>query len=103
MNLGDWGVDFLSVYKTRAVVIKTQDLKENDKLVWLYSENLGKITAVAKGAKGGRSKFMSSTLPFCYGEYVVFKGKSLFTINECEIIDSFQALIGDLESLTYAS
>ena len=85
------------------MVIKTQDLKENDKLVWLYSENLGKITAVAKGAKGGRSKFMSSTLPFCFGEYVVFKGKSLFTINECEIIDSFQALIGDLESLTYAS
>lgn len=85
------------------MVIKTQDLKENDKLVWLYSEKLGKITAVAKGAKSSRSKFLSTTLPFCYGEYVLFKGKNLFTINECEILDSFQALIGDLESLTYAS
>jgi DNA repair protein RecO (recombination protein O) len=53
--------------------------------------------------KSNRSKFLTATLPFCYGEYVVFKGKNLFTINECAILDSFQVLIEDLESLTYAS
>ncbi|ERI90233.1 DNA repair protein RecO [Clostridiales bacterium oral taxon 876 str. F0540] len=69
----------------------------------MFSEKLGKISAVAKGAKKGKSKIMPLTLPFCFGEYVVFKGKSLYTINEGEIISSFQSLLSDLNSLTYAS
>lgn len=85
------------------MVIKTIDLKENDKIVYLFSEKLGKISAVAKGAKKGKSKIMPLTLPFCFGEYVVFKGRNLYTINEGEIISSFQSLLNDLNSLTYAS
>ncbi|MDR3594614.1 MAG: recombination protein O N-terminal domain-containing protein, partial [Clostridium sp.] len=27
----------LSIFKTKAVIIKTQDFKENDKLVWFYT------------------------------------------------------------------
>lgn len=42
-------------------------------------------------------------MPFTFGEYVLYRGKSLYTINECQIIDSFQELIGDLETLTYSS
>jgi DNA repair protein RecO (recombination protein O) len=42
-------------------------------------------------------------LQFCYGDYVVYKGKSLYTINESSIIDSFQDLLNDLDTLTYAS
>lgn len=93
----------MSSFNTRAIVLKTQDLNENDKLVWLFSEKIGKITAVARGAKRNKSKFMSSTLPFCFGDYVLYKGKSLFTINESEIIDSFQDLLRDIETITYAS
>ena len=62
----------LSLFKCNAVVIKTQDYKENDKLVWLYTDELGKITAVARGAKRSKSKLLAITLPFCYGEYLVF-------------------------------
>jgi DNA repair protein RecO (recombination protein O) len=58
---------------------------------------------VAKGAKKTKSKLLSLTLPFCFAEYVVFKGKSLYTINEGEVANSFQALLNDLDSLTYAS
>lgn len=94
---------FLSIFKTRAVVIKTQDIKESDKLLWLFSEKLGKISTIAKGAKKNRSNLFSTTLQFCYGDYVVYKGKSLYIINESIVIDSFQDLISDLDLLTYAS
>ncbi|ARC85521.1 DNA repair protein RecO [Clostridium argentinense CDC 2741] len=93
----------MSIIKTRAVVIKTQDYKENDKLVWLFSEELGKISVIAKGARKSKSKLMSSTLPFCYGEYVVFKGRNLYTLNEAKIIDSFQQMLTDFEILIYGS
>ena len=93
----------LSLYKCNGVVIKTKDFKENDKLVWLYTENLGKVTAIAKGAKRSKSKFLSITLPLCYGQYVVFKGKSLFNLQEGKIINSFQGLLDNLDKLTYSS
>ena len=84
-------------------MIKTQDYKENDKLVWFFTENYGKITAIAKGAKKSKSRFVTNTLPFCYGEYLFFKGKSLHNLSEGNVIDSFQNLLRDLDNITYAS
>lgn len=93
----------LSVFETKAVIIKTQDYRENDKLVWLYTEKLGKITAIVRGAKKSKSKFLSLTLPLCYGEYMVYKGKNLYTLQEGNIINSFQGLLNNLCKLTYSS
>ena len=67
----------MSLVKSYGVVIKTQDYKENDKLVWLYTSEHGKVSTIARGAKRSRSKFLSITLQLCYGEYVYFKGKGL--------------------------
>lgn len=93
----------LSVFETKAVIIKTQDYRENDKLVWFYTENLGKITAIVRGAKKSKSKFLSLTLPLCYGEYMVYKGRNLYTLQEGKIINSFQGLLNNLDKLTYSS
>ncbi len=93
----------LSIVETKAVIIKTQDFKENDKLVWFYTEKLGKITAIVRGAKKSKSKFLALTLPLCYGEYMVYKGKSLYTLQEGKIIQSFQGLLSNLHKLTYSS
>ena len=84
-------------------MIKTSDIGENNKLLTIFTDKIGKISTVAKGAKKSKSKFLSMTLPLCYGEYVVFRGKNLYTLNEGKIIDSFQELLGDLTTLTYAS
>jgi DNA repair protein RecO (recombination protein O) len=100
MKLGD---GFLSIFKTRAIVLKNKDFKENDRLIWLFTEKLGKISVVVQGAKKAKSKNMSLSLPFCFGEFVLFKGKSMYTLNEGEIEDSFQSLLNDLDTLTYAS
>lgn len=100
MKVGD---DFLSILKTRAIVIKTQEFKESDKLVWLFTEDFGKITAIAKGARKSKNRYSSSTLPCSYGEFVLFKGKNLYTINEITIIDSFQQVLRNLDTITYAS
>lgn len=64
---------------------------------------MGKVSAVAKGAKKSKSKFLSSTLPFSYGSYTLFRGKSLYNISESELINSFQIFLNDLDTLTYAS
>ncbi|MBU5455118.1 DNA repair protein RecO [Caproiciproducens sp. MSJ-32] len=93
----------LSLHKIKGVIIKTKEFKENDKLVWLYTDKLGKITTIAKGAKKNKSRLFPVTLPFCYGEFVLFKGKNLFNLQEGKIINSFQGLLENLDKLTYSS
>ena len=93
----------MTLIKTNGVVIKTQDYKENDKLVWMYTEKLGKVTAIARGAKRNKSKLFAITLPLCYGDYMIFKGKNLSNLQEGKIISSFQGLMSNLDKLTYSS
>lgn len=93
----------MSLFKTSGVIIKSADYKENDKLLWIYTEELGKITAIAKGAKKNKSRLFSVTSPLCYSDYVVFKGKNLFNLQEGKIINSFKGLMSNLDKLTYAS
>ncbi|WP_163194345.1 DNA repair protein RecO [Clostridium thermarum] len=93
----------MSVINCKAVVLKVSDYGENDKIVWLFTDKLGKISAIAKGAKKSKSKLFSITLPFCFGEYTVFRGKSMYVLSEGKTIESFQALLNDLDTLTYGS
>ena len=93
----------MALVKTKGVIIKVQDYKENDKLLWMYTEELGKVTCIAKGAKRSKSQLLSVTLPLCFGEYLLFKGKNLYNLQEGKIINSFQGLLNTLEKLTYSS
>ncbi|WP_297634672.1 DNA repair protein RecO [uncultured Clostridium sp.] len=93
----------MSLVKTGGVIIKAIDYKEHDKLIWIYTEEFGKITAIAKGAKKSKSKLFSVTSPLCYSDYMLFKGKNLFNLQEGRIINSFKGLMNNLDKLTYAS
>ena len=71
--------------------------------MWIFTEELGKISVIAKGAKKSKNKLFSVTLPLCYGDYLVFKGKNLYSLSEGKNRNSFQGLLDNLEKLTYAS
>jgi DNA repair protein RecO (recombination protein O) len=79
------------------------DLKESDKILWLFTEKLGKVSVVARGARRSKSRLLPLSLPFCFGEFVLFRGKSMYSLNEGEISNYFQSLLNDFISLTYAS
>lgn len=93
----------MSTYKTNGVVIKVQDFKENDKLVYIFTEELGKVKTIAKGSKRNRSNLLTPTMQLCFGEYVIFRGKNLYTLNEAKVINSFGSLLNDLEKITYST
>lgn len=93
----------MSTIKTRGMVLKVQDYKENDKLLWILTEEYGKVSVIAKGARKSKNKNFSNTLPFCFGEYVLFKGRTMFSLNEGRIIDSFQDILNNYDTLIYGS
>ena len=62
------------------LIIRTADVKESDRLVTIFTEETGVITAIAKGARSIKSRQMSATLQFCYGRYVLYQ-KNDFLLN----------------------
>jgi DNA repair protein RecO (recombination protein O) len=44
-------------HRTRALVLRTFDQNESDRLVHLYTEHLGRVSAIAKGARRSRRRF----------------------------------------------
>ena len=89
--------------KVKGVILKTMDYKEKDKLMWVFTEEFGKISVLCKGVRSQKSKFQSLVRPLLFGDFLVYKGKSLYSLNEGSIINAFSKLSTTLELLTYGS
>ena len=61
------------------LLLKLRSLKKNDKLVWLYTDNLGKITTIAKGAKKIKAGFSQLLYHFVMESLFCLKEKVYIT------------------------
>lgn len=89
--------------KTVGVILKTMEYRENDKICTIYSNVLGKISCLARGVKKNKNKLSSSTHDFVYGEFVLFKGRSMYYLEDASVIETFRQFSEDLIKITYAS
>jgi DNA repair protein RecO (recombination protein O) len=90
------------VYKTPAIVLRQRKLGDTDKILTLYTANLGKIDAVAKGVRKARSRLAGHVEPLTQATFLLAKGKSLDIVTQVETIESFQRLRDDLDRLSRA-
>jgi DNA repair protein RecO (recombination protein O) len=90
------------LYKTEGVILRTRNLGEADKIVTLFTKARGKVVATARGARRTRNRLLGSTQVFTHGRYLMFEGKSMDTLSQGEIINSYQSLRDDLEKMAAA-
>lgn len=93
----------MSFLKTRGIVIKEVSTGEADKIITIFSRNRGRISVMVKGGKRPKSKLASGSQMLCYGDYVLYSGKNLYSMNSCEVLESFYEIRNDMERLTYAA
>ncbi len=91
----------MSLYKTQGIVLKSIKLGEADKIITIYTNSRGKISAVAKGIRRMTSKFGSRLEPFTHVDLLVYQGRNLDTVAQAEIISSFKDIRDDLEKVEY--
>ncbi len=89
--------------KAVGVIIKTMEYRESDKIATIYTDVCGKISCLAKGAKKNKSKLTSATNDFIYGEFILYKGKSMYHMEDFSIIETFRQFAENLTKITYAS
>lgn len=92
----------MKLLKVKGVVIKEIPYKENDKIITLMTDKLGKISCMAKGAKKTNSALLASCQLLVYSEFVLYKGTSFYHINSAETIDTFYSLRTDYDKLEKA-
>jgi len=92
----------MKLLKVKGVVIKETPYKDNDKIITLMTDSLGKISCMARGAKKTNSALLASCQLLVYSEFVLYKGTSFYHINSAETIDTFYNLRIDLDKLEKA-
>ena len=90
------------VYSTPAIVLRQRKLGDADKILTLYTANLGKIDAVAKGVRKTKSRMAGHVEPLTHATFQLAQGKSLDIVTQVETIEPFQALREDLDRLSHA-
>lgn len=89
--------------KTEGFVLKSRKYREGDVILTIFTRKLGKISAIAKGAQRPKSPLIAGVQPFCYSEFLLYRGKSLYTVTQCESKEIFYSLREDVKRLAYAA
>ena len=89
-------------YKTEAVVLRQMNLGEADRILTLYTPDLGKVRAVAKGVRRVKSRLGGHLELLNLVSVAMYEGKSLDVVTEAQVVQSFEVLREDLEPLSRA-
>jgi DNA repair protein RecO (recombination protein O) len=91
--------------RTQGIVLRTRDLDERDRLVTLYTRDLGRVTAVAPGARRLRSRFAGVLELFTWGHAIGFErpGRDLIRLDHFDVRRSFRGVREDLPRLVHGS
>ncbi|MCT8139690.1 DNA repair protein RecO [Anaerobacillus sp. CMMVII] len=89
--------------KVEGIVIRTTDYGESNKILTLYTRELGKIGVMARGAKRPKSRLSSISQLFTHGQFVFQKTSGLGVLNQGEMIKSFRDIREDIFLTAYAA
>lgn len=87
---------------TKGLIIREQSIGESDRLVTLLTADFGIVKAFVRRAKAYKSRNLSSTSLFVYGDFTLYKGKDAYVIDNASPIEVFFDLRADIERLSLA-
>ncbi len=95
----------MSRFKIEAFVIRTTRMAESSRVVTLYSRQIGKVKAVAKGVGRPKSKMSGSIGLFNLIEGVLYKKETsdLGTLSSAALLQDFKEIVADSRKYGFGS
>jgi DNA repair protein RecO (recombination protein O) len=91
-------------YRTQAVVLRSLRYGEADRILHLFTEDRGRVGAIAKGVRRTRSRFGGRLEPFARVDLHLHEGRGeLATVTQVDLVRSHQELALDPYRLSVAS
>lgn len=90
-----------STVKTEAIVLRSIRYGEADRILHLYSPTLGRLGAIAKGARKPKSRFGGRLEPFFRLDLVLHEGRSdLMTVTSVATVEGYPRLRSNGAAIT---
>lgn len=89
-------------FSTDGLVIREQNIREQDKLVTVLTRSNGVVRAFVHGAKSIKSPKSTATGLLTYSRFSFYKGRENYIIDECSAKEVFMPLRRDVERLALA-
>src|SRR5574341_1723464 len=93
----------MPVYKAEGIVLRRVNLGEADRIVTLLTREYGRLSAVAKGARKPKSRFVGRLELFTHLRGLLAQGRTLDVVSQVEVVDPFPAVRTDLGRMSAAS
>ncbi len=88
---------------TPALVIRRADYADYDRMVTLFSPETGRIDAIARGCRRPKSPLVNAVEPFTSGEFQLYEHRDRYTLEQCQISDSYYELRSDYDRLLHGT
>lgn len=89
----------MKLIKVKGIVIRESTYKDNDKIITILTDSIGKVSVIAKGAKKTNSPYLASSQYLVYSEFVLYQNTGYFYLNSASVINTFYNLRIDLDKL----
>lgn len=91
----------MPLVSTSALVIRRADYSDYDRMVTLFSPTMGRVDCIARGCKKPKSPLLNACEPFVSGEFQLYQKGERFTMEQCQISESFYELRCDYDRLQH--
>src|SRR5680860_1697969 len=90
-------------YRVEAIVLGRREYAETDRIVTLFSREIGKVTVIAKGARKPTARSGPALEYFARGRFMLARGRDLDVVTSAELLERPEQLGDNLTRLAYAS
>jgi DNA repair protein RecO (recombination protein O) len=89
--------------RVEAVILSHYDWGETDRILAIFTRELGKVRAIAKGARKPHSRKAGHIEPLMRTQLQLARGRELYIVTQAENIDAYDQLRTDLSLLGHAA
>lgn len=91
----------MPVLTTPGLVLRRADYSDYDRMVTIFSPEMGRVDAIARGCRRPKSPLVNAVEPFTSGEFQLYQHKERFSLEQCQISDSYFELRSDYDRLRH--
>lgn len=94
----------MKIESVTGIVLTDTNYSESSKIMNILTKEHGLIGVISKGCRNIKSKLRAVSRKMIYGKfYIYYKEKGLSTLIQVDVINDFNNILKDLDSITYSS
>ena len=89
--------------RTEGIILRRRDFGESDRILEIFTREMGRISVIAKGVRKPSSKKSGQLEVFMRSSLLIGRGRSLHILTQAETVDEYQPLRESLEGIAIGS